>query len=271
MLRGKRIGIIGVGNMGEAIVRGLQKKGFSEGIAASDVRPDRRDSIKKTYGLEVFSDSKQLASQVDIVIVAVKPQDLRGVLEEISSALDPSKILISIVAGASLATISSILGQNLRLIRAMPNIAALVLESATALSQGGEASAEDMEVSQEIFDALGRTVILPETLMDAVTGMSGSGPAYVCLIIEALADGGVRMGLPRREALELATQTVLGTSRLLLEQGIHPGELKDKVASPGGTTIAGIASLEARGVRGAMIEAVISATQRSKELSKIAG
>ena len=269
MLSGKRIGIIGVGNMGEAVLRGLQNKGLAEGVAVSDIRPDRRDYIQNTYGVEVVPDNRQLTSQVQILILAVKPQDVRGVLGEISPALDSAKILISIAAGVSLGGIASMLGRNLRLIRAMPNIAALVLESATALCQGKEASGEDLEVAQEIFGALGRTVLLPESLMDAVTGMSASGPAYVSLFIEALADGGVRMGLPRREALELCIQTVLGTAQLLLEQGLHPGELKDRVASPGGTTMAGIASLEARGMRGALIEAVVSATQRSKELAKM--
>ena len=255
--------------MGEAILRGLLKKGEVEGITVSDIRPERRAYIKGTYGVEVVSDNRQLVSRVHIVILAVKPQDIKEVLAEIAPILDSSKVLISIAAGVSLKVISSVAGKQLRLIRAMPNIAALVLESATALSQGGEASAEDLELAQEIFGALGRTVVLPEALMDAVTGMSGSGPAYCALFIEALADGGVQMGLPRREALDLATQTVLGTARLLMEQGEHPAELKDRVASPGGTTIAGIASLEAKGFRSALIEAVASATQRSRELAKI--
>jgi pyrroline-5-carboxylate reductase len=153
----------------------------------------------------------------------------------------------------------------------MPNIAALTLEAATALAAGGGATAQDVEIAQEVFNALGKTVVIPEGLMDAVTGMSGSGPAYVCLFIEALADGGVRMGLPRKEALALAVQTVLGTARLLAEQAEHPAHLKDRVASPGGTTIAGIAAMEAKGFRGAVMEAVAAATQRSKELAKMKG
>lgn len=269
MLREKRIGIIGVGNMGEAILRGLQDRGVAEGVVVSEIRPDRSDYIARTYRVEAIPDNQQLTSQVQIVILAVKPQEMEGVLREMSPALDSSKILISIVAGASTAAISSILQKDLRLIRAMPNIAALVLESATALSPGGDASAEDLEVAQAIFEALGTTVVLPEALMDAVTGMSASGPAYVSLFIEALADGGVRMGLPRRDALELAIQTVLGTAKFLLEQGEHPVKLKERVASPGGTTMAGIATLEASGFRGALIEAVTSATQRSKELAKM--
>jgi pyrroline-5-carboxylate reductase len=267
----KKIGIIGCGNMGEAILRGLHHKGMTKNIVVSEARPERRGFIKKTYGVEVEQDTKKLASEVQVIILAVKPQELRGVLQEIAPALDSSTLIISIAAGASLGTIASILDKGARLVRAMPNIAALALESATALAKGGEATEDDLEVAQEIFDALGRTVVIPEALMDAVTGMSGSGPAYVCLFIEALADGGVRMGLPRKAALEMAIQTVLGTARLLSEQGEHPANLKDRVSSPGGTTIAGIASLEAKGFRGAVIEAVASATQRSKELAKVQG
>ncbi len=267
----RKIGIIGCGNMGEAILRGLYQKGMSKGIAVSEPRPERREYIKKNYGVEAMADNRALASQTQVIILAIKPQELKGVLQEIAPALSSSTLLISIAAGASLGAIASILAKEVRLIRAMPNIAALALESATALSPGAEVPAADLEQAREIFNALGRTVIIPEPLMDAVTGMSGSGPAYVSLFIEALADGGMRMGLPRKDALELAIQTVLGTARLLTEQGEHPAHLKDRVASPGGTTIAGIAALEAKGFRGAVMEAVAAATQRSKELAKMMG
>jgi pyrroline-5-carboxylate reductase len=267
----KKIGIIGCGNMGEAILRGLHHKGVTKGVVVSELRSERRDAIKKTYGVEVIADNRQLASQVQVIILAVKPQELKGVLQEIAPAVEPTTLLISIAAGASLGAIASILAKDVRLVRAMPNIAALALESATALSPGAGVSAADLKTAREIFNAMGRTVIIAESLMDAVTGMSGSGPAYVSLFIEALADGGVRMGLPRKDALEMAIQTVLGTARLLTEQGEHPAHLKDRVASPGGTTIAGIAALEAKGFRGAVMEAVAAATQRSKELAKLAG
>jgi pyrroline-5-carboxylate reductase len=267
----KNIGIIGVGNMGEAILRGLHQKGMAQGIVVSEIRPDRRAYLKKNYGVEAIPDNRNLASQVQVIILAVKPQELKGVLQEIAPALDSATILISIAAGASLGAIASILAKDVRLVRAMPNIAALALESATALSPGAEVSAADLEIAREIFNAMGKTVIIPESLMDAVTGMSGSGPAYVSLFIEALADGGVRMGLPKKDALEMAIQTVLGTARLLSEHGEHPAHLKDRVASPGGTTIAGIAALEAKGFRGAVMEAVAAATQRSRELAKIQG
>jgi pyrroline-5-carboxylate reductase len=267
----KKIGIIGCGNMGEAILRGLHRKGMTKGIVVSELRPDRREYIKKNYGVEALPDNRAVASQVQVIILAVKPQELKGVLQEIAPALDPTTLLISIAAGASLGAIAAVLAKDVRLIRAMPNIAALALESATALSPGAAVTAADLEMAREIFNAMGRTVIIAESLMDAVTGMSGSGPAYVSLFIEALADGGVRMGLPRKDALDMAIQTVLGTARLLTEQGEHPAHLKDRVASPGGTTIAGIAALEAKGFRGAVMEAVAAATQRSKELAKLQG
>ena len=267
----KKIGIIGCGNMGEAILRGLHRKGMTKGIVVSELRPDRREYIKKNYGVETLPDNRAVASQVQVIILAVKPQELKGVLQEIAAHLDSATLLISIVAGASLGAIASILAKDVRLIRAMPNIAAQALESATALSPGAEVTAADLEMAREIFNAMGKTVIIAESLMDAVTGMSGSGPAYVSLFIEALADGGVRMGLPRKDALDMAIQTVLGTARLLSEQGEQPAHLKDRVASPGGTTIAGIAALEAKGFRGAVMEAVAAATQRSKELAKIQG
>jgi pyrroline-5-carboxylate reductase len=267
-MHNKKIGIIGVGNMGEAILRGLSHRGITE-IVVSESRSERREYIKKTYTVTAAAGNRELAAKADVIILAVKPQELKVVLQEIAPALESSTLLISIAAGASLGAIAASLGKEMRLVRAMPNIAALMLESATALAAGGGATAADIEIAVEIFNALGRTVVIPEMLMDAVTGMSGSGPAYVCLFIEALADGGVRMGLPRKDALALAIQTVLGTARLLAEQGEHPAHLKDRVASPGGTTIAGIAELEAKGFRGAVMEAVAAATRRSKELAKI--
>lgn len=264
----KKLGIIGAGNMGEAILRGLHQKGLTEGILVSELCPAHRKHVASAYGVKVVEDNKGLASEAEVIVIAVKPQEIASVLEEISPYLRQETIIISIAAGVSLGTIASILGSKARLIRVMPNIAALALESATALARGENATDEDLRVAQEIFSNMGKTVVIPEYLMDAVTGMSGSGPAYVALFIEALADGGVRMGLPRKEALDLAIQTVLGTAKLLADTGEHPANLKDMVASPGGTTIAGIAALEARGFRGMVIEAVAAATQRAKELAK---
>jgi pyrroline-5-carboxylate reductase len=183
-------------------------------------------------------------------------------------ALTNRPLLVSIAAGVSTATIQSVLGKYPRLIRVMPNTPALVLEGATAIARSGELDTDDLETAQEIFAAVGRVVVLEEELMDAVTGLSGSGPAYVAIVIESLADGGVKMGLDRVTAMTLATQTVLGAARLIAETGVHPGALKDMVSSPGGTTIAGIAALEEGGIRTTFIRAVERATLRSRELGR---
>jgi len=266
MIEGSIIGIIGVGNMGEAILRGLYTKEIG-GIIISEKKDSRREYIQRTYNVDAASDNLELASRADIIVLAVKPQDAKVVLEELCPQMDESKLLISLAAGITIEHACSFLGTEARLIRAMPNMAAIVLESATVLTRGGNASEKDMDTARELFDSLGKTVVLPEGLMDAVTGLSGSGPAYVALFVEALADGGVRMGLPRQEALELAAQTVLGTARLLLETGEHPAVLKDRVASPGGTTIAALSVLEHMGFRGAVIEAVMASAARARELS----
>jgi len=205
---------------------------------------------------------------VDVVILAVKPQIIEPVLREIAPAVTRRKLLISIAAGVSTARIRAALGKEARLIRVMPNTPALVLEGVTAIAKAEGLEPGDLDIAGEIFSAVGRVVVLGEELMDAVTGLSGSGPAYVALVVESLADGGVRMGLDRLTAMTLATQTVLGAARLLLETGMHPGALKDMVSSPGGTSIAGIAALEEGGIRNTFIKAVERATLRSRELGR---
>jgi pyrroline-5-carboxylate reductase len=268
MLQGKKIGIIGAGHMGEAILRGLVGEDVSD-VLVCDVKSERRDHIETTYNVQTVGDSSAVVETCDIIVLAVKPQDAKPVLEGVCPFVDRSKLLISIVAGISVGAICSFLGANMRLIRAMPNIAAMVQESATALVRGADATEEDLETARAIFDALGSTVVVSEELMDAVTGLSGSGPAYVSMFIEALADGGVKLGLTRKDALTLAVQTVLGTAKLLLKTGLHPGMLKDRVASPGGTTISGIGALEDRGFRGTVIDAVVAAAERAEELSSL--
>jgi pyrroline-5-carboxylate reductase len=198
----------------------------------------------------------------------VTPQLIAAVLAEIASAVDERHLLISIAAGVPTAAIRRGLGKDARIIRVMPNTPALVLQGATAIARGVGLQSDDMATAQEIFGAVGRVVVLDEELMDAVTGLSGSGPAYIALVIEALADGGVKMGLDRATAMTLATQTVLGAAKLLAETGMHPGALKDMVSSPGGTTISGIAALEEGGVRTTFIRAVERATLRSRELGR---
>jgi pyrroline-5-carboxylate reductase len=198
----------------------------------------------------------------------VKPQIMGAVLKEISGAVDRSRLLISVAAGVPVARLREGLGKDARLIRVMPNTPALVLEGVTAIARADGLEAGDLELAQELFGAVGRAVVLDEDALDAVTGLSGSGPAYVAIVIESLADGGVKMGLDRATAMTLATQTVLGSARLILETGMHPGQLKDMVASPGGTTIAGIAALEDGGIRRTIISAVERATLRSRELGR---
>lgn len=268
-VKGKRIGLLGGGNMGEALVRGLLRTGLvpPEALFVTDVRTDRLDELRQRFGVPTLLDNVELVRRADVVVLAVKPQSLPEVLREIAPVV-PGRLLISIAAGVPTAAIRGRLGSGVRLIRVMPNTPALVLEGATAIARAEGLESGDLETAQEIFAAVGRVVVLDESLIDAVTGLSGSGPAYVALVIEALADGGVKMGLDRQTALTLATQTVLGSARLLLETGTHPAQLKDMVTSPGGTTIAGIHALESGGLRGTLMQAVERATERSRALGR---
>ncbi len=269
MLQDKKIGFIGSGNMGEALVSGLvlSKAAKPENIICSDISPDTLEEVKVKYGVQTTTDNIEVCKQSDIIIYATKPQILGSVLKQTASALDKSKLIISIAAGVPLAAIAAGLKQELRLIRVMPNICAFVKESATAIAAGEFVQEGDVELARAIFDSVGRTVFIQENvLMDAFTGLSGSGPAYIFTIVDAMADAGVKMGLSRKDSLFLSTQTVLGAARLLLDTKEHPGQLKDRVASPGGTAIAGIHTLEQGGLRTTLINAVESATKRSKEL-----
>ncbi len=272
-IKGKKIGFLGAGNMGEALIKGLLRTGLipPESVFATDVRLDRLKQLDKLYGIRVLPDNPTLVKQMDVVILAVKPQIIAPVLREVAPAVTPEKLMISLAAGVSTATLRSFLPEGVRLIRTMPNAAALVLEGATAIAKADGLEAGDLETAREIFEAVGNVVVLEEELLDAVTALSGSGPAYVALVIEALADGGVKMGLDRETAMKLAAQTVLGSAKLLLDTGVHPGQLKDMVTSPGGTAIAGIAALEEGGVRRALINAVERATLRSRELGRAGG
>jgi pyrroline-5-carboxylate reductase len=269
-VKGKKVGFVGAGNMGEALIKGLVESSLvpAEAIVIADSRAARAQQIAQQYGVRAAADNTALVRGADVVILAVKPQIMAPVLREIMPALTNRPLLVSIAAGVSTATIQAVLGKYPRLIRVMPNTPALVLEGVTAIARAEETDADDLETAQEIFTAVGRVVVLEEELMDAVTGLSGSGPAYVAIVIESLADGGVKMGLDRATAMTLATQTVLGAARLISETGVHPGALKDMVSSPGGTTIAGIAALEEGGIRTTFIRAVERATLRSRELGR---
>ena len=269
-VKGKKVGFIGSGNMGEALIRGLVESNLvpADSIVVSDVRADRTHQLADQYGVRALAGNTALVTEADVVILAVKPQIMAPVLREVRPALVNRPLIISVAAGVSTATIQSILGTYPRLIRVMPNTPALVLRGVTAIARTPGLDVDDLETAQEIFAAVGKVVVLDEDHMDAVTGLSGSGPAYVAIVIESLADGGVKMGLDRATAMTLATQTVLGAAALLSETGLHPGALKDMVSSPGGTTIAGIAALEEGGIRTTFIRAVERATLRSRELGR---
>ena len=269
MLNDKKIGFIGSGNMGEALINGLISSGSApvENIICSDVREDRLEYISETYGIETTTDNLDLVDASDIVVYAVKPQIMASVLNQTAGRLDMSKLIISIAAGVPMAAIESYLNKELRLIRVMPNVAASVKEGAAAIAAGEHALEEDIQLAMSIFNSVGRSVFLKENyLMDAVTGLSGSGPAYIFLIVDAFADAGVKMGLSRRDALALSIQTVLGAAKMLQDTNMHPGELKDMVTSPGGTAIAGLHTLEKGGLMTTLIDAVEAATIRSKQL-----
>ncbi len=271
MLNDKKIGMIGTGNMGSALIDGLIRSGATtaDNILCSDASERQLEQIKEKYQVETTTDNVEVVKKSDIVIYAIKPQIMAGVLKETASHLNMDKLIISIAAGVPLAAIESMLNRDLRLIRAMPNVAVAVREGATAIAAGDHANEEDVKLAMEIFDSVGKSIFLKENyLMDAITGLSGSGPAYIFLIVDALADAGVKMGLSRKDALLLSSQTILGAAKLLQETGAHPGQLKDSVTSPGGTAIAGLHTLEKGGLRTTLINAVEAATNRSKELGE---
>lgn len=272
-LEGKRLSFIGGGNMAEAMLKGLlqSRQISSEAVMVSDINAARLQFLQERYRVKISSRNAETAAWGQVVVLAVKPQIIREVLEDIRPVIDGFKLVISIAAGIPLKLLATHLEGGVRLVRVMPNAPALIQMGATAIALGERATAEDGHLVEGIFQALGETARVEEELMDAVTGLSGSGPAYVCVIIEALADGGVKMGLSREVALRLAAQTVLGSARMLLESGEHPGQLKDRVASPGGTTIAGLHQMELGGVRAALMSAVEAATLRSRELGRRVG
>jgi pyrroline-5-carboxylate reductase len=265
-----RVGFIGAGKMATALARGLCHSGFTSAdrIIASDVLPAARESFSRETGARAAAANSEVAAASDILVLAVKPQQFWSVLEELKAHIGLPHLLISIAAGIPIATMTAVLGSSARLVRVMPNTPCLVNASASAYCLGGAATRADGDTVAAMLNSVGISFETPESLLDAVTGLSGSGPAYVCLMIEALADGGVRMGLPRDTAQKLAAQTLMGTAKMMLETGQHPGALKDAVASPAGTTIAGLHELERGGLRASLMNAVEAATLRSIELGK---
>ena len=264
----RTLGFLGAGNMAGALIKGLLHANVvnPDRILASDTSAERLDHLKATHGIRVTSDNHALVKGVDVLVVAVKPQVVDKVLAAVGMDVGKDTVVISVAAGVPIAAIEARLPSGAKVVRAMPNTPATALAGATAIAAGTHATAQDLAVARALFEGVGRVVTLDEVLLDAVTGLSGSGPAYVMLIIEALADGGVKVGLHRDTALLLAAQTVYGSAKLLLETGEHPGRLKDLVTSPGGTAIAGLHTLESGGLRKTLMDAVECATKRSIEL-----
>jgi pyrroline-5-carboxylate reductase len=264
-----RWGFIGAGRMATALIRGMIRAGTAtpRAITASDPIEAARTALAAETGVAVVESNVEVAHRSDVLVLAVKPQSMPQVLQHLRPAVSDEHLVISIAAGVSLATIADRLGPDRRLARVMPNTPALIGAGAAGFCLGPKARASDEALVLSCLNSVGLAYRVPETLLDAVTGLSGSGPAFVYVMIEALSDGGVRVGLPRDVATALAAQTVLGAARMVLETHSHPGVLKDQVTSPGGTTIAGLHALERGGLRAALIDAVEAATLRSAELA----
>ena len=266
-----KLGVIGCGKMGTALVEGAIKAGA---VAAADVvgcdpHASARAAFASSTGAATAATAAEVAAVCDAILLATKPNDIESALKEVAVGADGQpRLILSIAAGVTLTTLRDASPEAFRLIRVMPNTPALVGKGAAAFCRGASATDADAQTARTLLGAVGLAVEVPERLMDAVTGLSGSGPAYVYLMIEALADGGVKTGLARADAVKLAAQTVLGAAAMVLETGLHPAVLKDMVTSPGGTTIAGLAELERHGVRAALIDAVSTATRRATELGQ---
>jgi pyrroline-5-carboxylate reductase len=266
-----KIGFIGAGNMAEALINGLisSKLFKSDQIFITDIAKKRVNHIKSTYKVNIACDNKELSKESNIIVLSVKPNHIAKVVSEIKTSVTSKKIIISIAAGIQTTQISKLLKKKSKIVRVMPNTPALVLAGASVLYCNENVTEKEKDSVKEIFESVGIAhIIEDEGLLNPVTGLSGSGPAYVSIFIEALSDGGVKMGLPRDLAHRLAAQTVYGTAKMIIEGDAHPAQFKDKVSSPGGTTIEGIHHLEKGGFRSSTISAVEAATRRSKELSK---
>jgi pyrroline-5-carboxylate reductase len=264
------VGIVGAGKIGSAIARGIIRADLvtADQIMATDVSDPLRQAIATELGIRVSSDNRQLCDFADVVILAVKPEVLDSVLKQMAKSFGAGKLLVSVAAGVPLSRIEAGLAPGTRVVRVMPNICCVVGAGAAAYAGGTHATPRDLEIVGSILNSFGIGLPVEEKNLDAVTGLSGSGPAYVFLFIEALADGGVKVGLSREVALKLALHTVYGAARMALDSAKHLSELKDEVTSPGGTTIAGLYALEQKSLKGIVMDAVVSATKRSQELGE---
>jgi pyrroline-5-carboxylate reductase len=264
-----RVAILGAGKMGGILLQAFLKNNLllSDQIVATVQHPDRAQALSAQFGVEVGIDNRAAAEFADVILLGVKPTQVPSVVAEISPALNPAKMLLSFAASVRTRSIEDAAGCDLAVVRAMPNTPAMLAAAVTALCPGRFVTAEQMAVAQRIFQTVGRTVVVDEKHMDAVTGLSGSGPAFLYIIIEALAEAGVNVGLPRDTATLLAAQTTYGAAKMVLETGSHPALLKDEVTTPAGCTVDGILELEEGGLRVTLIKAVKRATQRARELA----
>ena len=262
------IGFIGLGNMASAIIGGLLKKKLvlSNEILGTDKLPEAVERCRKEYGIETASTNTEVASKADVLILAVKPQFFPEVIAEIKDAVREDTVVVSIAAGKTMASIEELFGRKIKLVRCMPNTPALVLEGCTAVVQGELVSDGEMEYVKELLKAFGTVSEVQEKMIDIVVGISGSSPAYVFMFIESMADAAVLAGMPRKQAYEMSAQAVLGSAKLLLETGKHPGELKDMVCSPAGTTIEAVKVLEEMGFRATVIDAVDACIEKSRNM-----
>lgn len=271
MIFEKKITLIGTGKIGQALLGGIIKAELTprENIIVTDILDAVLEQIENIYHVNTSKENDKAIQSADIILLAVKPQVIKEVLEQIRPVLKEYQLIISVAAGIKTTNIEHVIKKNNPILRVMPNIPALVDESATAIAKGAHANDDHLAIGQTIFNAVGDVVVVREEQLDAVTGLSGSGPAYIYMLLEALIDGGVKMGLARDVATRLSIQTVLGSAKLMRETKKHPAVLKDEVTTPGGTTIAAIHELEMHGLRNMLISAVETATKRSQELSSL--
>lgn len=266
----KTIGFIGSGNMGGAMIGGIVKSKLVEPskVMISDINEEKLKAMNEKFGVETTTDSRKLAEKADIIFLSVKPNIYDEVMEGIKDLVNENKLVVSIAAGKSIADVEKVLGEEVKLVRVMPNTPALVGEGMAALCPNKNVAKEQLEEVKAIFESFGKAEVMPEYLIDSVIGVSGSSPAYVFMFIEAMADAAVIGGMPRDKAYKFAAQAVLGSAKMVLETGMHPGALKDMVCSPAGTTIEAVRTLEEKGFRAAVIEAMVKCMEKSKEMSK---
>jgi pyrroline-5-carboxylate reductase len=271
MPKNETIAVIGAGHMAGALIGGMVRSKLvpAKGIVATRRSSEALAELQKKWGVRTSTDNRKAVAEADIVILAVKPQMARKVLGELAGAVRKDQLVISVMAGIPTAAINKALRVDCAVVRAMPNTPCLVDAGATAIAAGAHSSEKDLAKAEAVFKSVGLVVTLPESALDAVTGLSGSGPVYIYMVIEAMIDGGVKMGIPRAVAAKLAAQTVFGAAKLVIETGKHPAVLKDEVTTPGGTAITAIHVLESKGLRSVLIDGVEAATKRSQELSRL--